>query len=182
VISMAKLSSQFYAAPWEIAAFVRQVVQRFELDVCLVRKAPFKLRRVSGPQGLSDEAIAAADWVVFSVGAMESGVENARSLELAYPDALTLEVGTLRDEGLRESWLRARTENAAAMKRWRQVARALASITYAGVVAVDPSTGVDGPPLGAMRCTAAARELNARGVRVLPGVGSTLLRLIDPRE
>jgi hypothetical protein len=149
---MAKLSSQFYAAPWEIAAFVRQVVQRFELDVCLVRKAPFKLRRVSGP------------------------------LELAYPDALTLEVGTLRDEGLRESWLRARTENAAAMKRWRQVARALASITYAGVVAVDPSTGVDGPPLGAMRCTAAARELNARGVRVLPGVGSTLLRLIDPRE
>lgn len=177
---MAKLSSQFYATPAELADFVRGVLRRYRVSAGLVRKHPFRIDPVEPGADLTDDAVGIADWVVFAVEPIEGEVTSAKALETTVPDALTLEVGRLDEHGLRQSWLRAMGDNEAAMKLWARVARDLRTITYAGVTAVDPATGVRGPASRTVRCTPGARELDARGVRILPAAGTTSLRLTDP--
>ncbi len=177
---MAKLSSQFYATPGEVAEFVRGVLRRYRVSAALVRKNPFRLDHVGPCAELSDDAVAIADWVLFAVEPIEGEVMSAKALETTVPAALTLEVGRLDEDGLRQSWLRAMGDNEAAMKLWGRVARDLRAITYAGVTAVDPATGVRGPASRTVRCTPGARDLDARGVPILPLAGTTCLRLTDP--
>lgn len=180
-MTMTKLSSQFYATPAEVADFVRGVLRRYRVWAGLVRKHPFRLDPVEPGADVDDDAVAVADWVVFTLAPVESEVASAKELGALAADALTLEIGRVDDDGLRQSWLRAMTENDAAMKVWGRVARDLRAITYAGVTAVDPATGVPGPVSRTLRCTSGARELDARGVRILPAAGTTLLRLTHPR-
>jgi hypothetical protein len=175
---MAKLSSQFYAAPSENASFVRDVMASHPVKVGLVHKVPFSLERVAVGARLADGSVAGADWVVFAIEEFDDSSRDVRGFRDAHPDALTLELGRLDESGLRESWLHAKSESAEAMAIWRRVARELRGRTYSGVVALDETSGEPGPMLPAWRCTEGARELFVKGVRILPVAGKTRLAIL----
>ena len=176
---MAKLSNQFYATPSEITSFVRDVMGKHRVETALIHKSPFSVERVASDERLSESSVGGADWVVFTTGAVDDSAADVRAFRLAHPGAMTLEVGRLDEGGLRESWLHAQTDDAAAMAIWGRVARDLRGRTYAGVAAVDGTSGAIGPILRAWRCTVGARELYARGVGILPAAGTTRLAIVE---
>lgn len=177
---MAKLSSQFYATPSEVASFVRDVVGKHRVEKALVRKVPFSVEQVVSEEQLSESSVRAADWVVFTLAAIDESPADVPAFRRAHPDAMTLEVGRFSEAGLQESWLHAQSENATAMAVWGRIARDLRGRTYAGVAAVNATSGVIGPILRAWRCTVGARDLYARGVRILPAAGTARLAIIEP--
>jgi len=176
---VAKLSTQFYATASEVTLFVQDVIRKHHVEATLVHKVPFSIERVTSHDQLSESAVAAADWVVFTTEPIAESAHPS-GFRLAHPDAMMLEVGRLDGSGLRESWLHALSESASAMALWSRVARDLRRMTYAGVAVVDGTTGAIGPVLPAWRCTAGARDLYLRGVTILPAAGKTRLAIVEP--
>ena len=168
---MADISIQFHALPEELLAFVRQVVAEFDLRVVALRYRPFRARELAEDQLADCFADDSPDRRLhFSLG--EPALAVARELEFGdkNPDSLRLDVGVVDSNGVRESWLSARTDNSAALAVWRQVAKRLKGITEQGATAISPKTGGRGPARS-HRFSAGAKRLEAAGTPMLTITG-----------
>jgi len=76
----------------------------------------------------------------------------------------------LSPDGLRESWLSARTANTTAIATWKKIAKRLKSMTVQGATAINPDTKTTGPAKG-HRFSEGARTLEAAGVPMLTITG-----------
>jgi hypothetical protein len=171
---MADISIQFHALPEELREFVKQIVPEFGLHVIAIRFPPYRAVELDSEQ--VDEAFTDSspyDELAFTLrqpilpakGNMEFCDKN--------PDALWLAIGKRTKTDLRESWLSARTENAAVLAVWKKIAKRLRGMTERGALAVQPKTGATGPARD-HRYTAGAKALEASGVPMLTITGIIL--------
>ena len=89
--------------------------------------------------------------------------------------ALLLDIGRRSSEGLRESWLTAKTQDTGVSAKWKDFAARLRSITKLGTVAVNPQTGAS-VRLKDHRFSPGAKKLEVEGVPMLPAAGTSRLR------
>ena len=89
--------------------------------------------------------------------------------------ALLLDIGRQTVEGLRESWLTAKTQAPGLYSKWKEFADRLRSITKLGTVAINPQTGAS-VSLKGHRFSPGAKKLESEGVPMLPVAGTSQLR------
>src|SRR5262249_54727334 len=147
--------------------FLREIVADYGLHMIALRTRPFEIGELS--QGALDEYLlgdSPSKRLQFTL--KDPVLPVAHELEFAdkNPDSLRLDVGTLGRDGLRESWLSARTEDPSAIATWKKVARKLKEMTVQGATAINPKTGATGPAKG-HRFSEGAAKLQATGVPML---------------
>lgn len=168
---MADISIQFHAMPEELRAFVRQIVADFDLLVVALRFRPFDASELSGGQldgCFSDDS--PYKRLHFTLGKPILPVAHELDFGDKNPDSLRLDIGTLDEDGVRESWLSARTENPAAITKWKKIAKRLKTITEQGATAINPKTGGVGP-VKSHRFMEGAKRLEATGTPMLTITG-----------
>lgn len=105
---------------------------------------------------------------VLAVGALNEFLDRNSS-------ALLLDIGRQTVEGLRESWLTAKTEDPGLYSKWKKFADRLRSITKLGTVAINPQTGAS-MSLKGHRFSPGAKKLESEGVPMLPVAGTSRLK------
>jgi hypothetical protein len=159
---MAELMVRFHATPAELADWLQVLMAGGGVSVTAVRFGPFGV----APVGAADLADVLADGRVrrlaVTPGQPLLAVERHSGFLAANPAALLIDVGRREPAGLRETWLTARTPEAAAMRRWRDFAATVQAAT-------EPTSHPDSPTT--RRCTPAAAALAAHGVALLPVAG-----------
>lgn len=171
---MADISIQFHALPEELRDFVRQAVSDYGLHVVAIRFPPYEAIELDPDQ--LDEAFADSspyDQLTFTVHKPRLPAKGNMELWDKNPDALNLQFGRGTENGLVESHLLARTENAAALAVWKKIAKRLKGMTEKGALAVQPKTGATGSARD-HRYTAGAKALEASGVAMLTITGINL--------
>jgi hypothetical protein len=171
---MADVSIQFHALPEEQLDFVKQCVSEFNLYLVAVRFPPYEASELDAVR--LDEAFAdESPYHQFTFTIHEPRLPAKGNMELwdKNPDALNIQIGRRSEEGLMESALFARSENAAALAVWKKIAKRLKIMTKKGALAVQPKTGATGPAPG-HRYTNGAKVLEASGVPMLTITGIIL--------
>ncbi len=168
---MADISVQFHALPEELLSFVRQIIADFGLHVVALRYRPFDASELSESQlagCFSDDSLYKR--LHFTIGNPVLPVTHELDFGDQNPDSLRLDIGTLGGDGLRESWLSARTEDPAAFATWKKIAKRLKGLAEQGATAVNPKTGRMGPAKW-HRFTEGAKRLEATGISMLTITG-----------
>ena len=168
---MPDISIQFHALPEELLSFLRQIVSEFNLHVVALRFRPFSASEI--PVGQFDHLFSdqsTSKRFHFSQDKPVLSVADELEFSDKNPDSLRLDVGSRGEEGLRESWLSARTENATALATWKKIAKQLKGMTVQGATAVNPNTGASGSVKG-HRFTEGAKRLEAIGFPLLSITG-----------
>lgn len=173
---MPDISIQFHSLPQELVELIRQFSDEAQPRLVSFCKRPF--RSETFEVGLLDKIFEDPEtWrVVFTAAAPILGGDSSLAFMDSNPDCLILEIGRLTEAGLGESWLSARTSDAATAARWQLLAKRLRQITKAGALAVNPDTGATSR-LRNHRYTDGALRLAQANVPILPGAGGTLIRL-----
>jgi len=174
--AMADLSIQFHALPAEAIQFALDVVRDFDVSPLAIRVRPFGAQPIDDPNELGlilQEG--GVSRVVFCFGKPSLLALDESGFIKLNPDSLRLDIGKLTEQGLRQSWLSARTENREAMALWKKIAARLRSATNAGAMAINPATGAK-CVIKDYRYTANAKIMSESGLRMLPIAGSSILK------
>ncbi len=172
---MAGLSIQFHALPSEISLLINECFAEHPLYTIGVSFPPFAATELTFDQ-VSDAIINGPYWrFIFTENKPLLPIRSAKELSEKHPDALVLDVGRKRPEGLDESWLCCRIPGATVNERWKRIAQKLRKITQSGAVAVDPKT-MASTTVKNHRFTKGAKELNEQGWPMLPIAGTVILR------
>jgi hypothetical protein len=174
---MADISIQFHALPEELRDFVKQCVADFGLRVVAIHYRPFEAVEVEGDR-LNEPFLDSSTHrrLHFTLGTPTLPAANELDFGDKNPDALRLDIGERSKNELRESWLSARTENAAALAVWKKIAKRLKAMTEKGALAVNSKTGDTGPARG-HRYTLGAKALQTSGVPMLDLGGVIIFKL-----
>jgi hypothetical protein len=174
------ISIQFHAIPEELLALVRTAVIDFGLHIVAMRYFPFAATEV-GLDNLENVFAAGSPYcelgltidkpVIPLTGAMEFLDKN--------PGALRLAVERASKEGLRQSFLVARTDNSAILATWKEIAKRLKKVTQAGVTVTNPDTGAFVQDRN-FRYSAGAKALASSGVPMLPIAGGNRIEFSKP--
>lgn len=173
---MRKLSLQFHALPSEIPDLFSELMDDLGLFVVeLVGKPPgFRLL------GDTERAIfdQYRDALAFSIVEPQLDAINMNEFRIKNPDALVLQIGSITDKGLSESWLSAMTDNKAAMDRWRKASKHAQAKMLIGATAVNPHNGAEAP-MKWHRFTYGAQNAYENGTNILPSAGNSVIKLPD---
>jgi len=175
---MPTISMQFHAEPNELMPLLVEGLAQATLLVAL-RDSPFSISEihdeVEAARALQDSSVSE---VIMLTGRPDiQGVTSDDDLLRRHPGSLLLEIGRVRPQGLRESWLACKDASVADHARWRKVGNALRRITIAGCQARDPVSGATSQ-MRNHRHTAGARSLAAKGVPILPAAGAARLEFV----
>lgn len=173
---MASLSIQFWAMPSEMASLLADLFRDEGIFVSeQTSQRGFQQADRSAieipPEGGKAFAFTLTPPLLGAASSYEFAERNA--------GALHLDVGKLTSAGLKESWLSAKTDDEAAIKRWRRAASKLRIGTRAGFVATNPTSGASAT-YRTGRHTALAREAYAKGLPMLPVAGNAVVSLPMP--
>ncbi len=167
---MPDIGIQFLALPEELADFFGECVKEHDLHVVKVSFPPYHAEEVA-PESLrglfSDSSNTQA--IGFTTGT-PTAMSQMRQFRDANPDGLHLEIGKRSKEGIKESFLSARTSNKGAYAIWKKIAKKLKAITSAGAIVIHPVTGVTGPAQW-YRFTEGAKAAAASGTMLLSSTG-----------
>jgi hypothetical protein len=171
---MADISIDFHALPEELRDFVKQAVSDFGLHVVAIRFPPYEAVELNVDQ-LGEEFADSSAYKRLAFTLQQPSLPVTPELDFAIknPDALWLQIGERTKNELKESWLSARTEDAAALIVWKKIAKRLQAMTEKGALAMQPTTGAIGPARG-HRYTAGAKALEASGVTMITITGIIL--------
>ncbi len=177
---MADISIQFHALPEELLSFVRGFVADFGLSVVALRYRPFDAHEPSESR-LNDcfSVESLHKRLHFALGKFTLPAANELDFGDKNPGSLRLDVGTLCEGGLAESWLSSRTEDPESIAVWKKIAKRLRSLTEQGATAVNLKTGAMGPAKG-HRFTDGAKRLEATGVPMLTITGIVMKPGVPP--
>lgn len=170
---MSKLSIQLHALPSEVPLLLRGLLNDPAVFATVAEGLPLRFRALVNR---ADPALSECKAVLFTLS--QPVMDSATLLEFkrANADVLIFEIGHQTSAGLAESWLWAMSENAEAMKRWKQAAKQLQALTHTGAVAVNPVSGASAPMKG-HRFTDGAQASYASGMVMRPAAGNSLVQL-----
>jgi hypothetical protein len=169
-------SSQFHALPEELVQFVREQVAEFGLRVATVRHFPYRMEELDTKDLLEAFADPTVYSLVLAVPPLVAPVNDLNDLLQKNPGALLLDIGRRTENGLRESWIRARASAPDVVKVWKKIFSRFKRVTRAGATAINPATGATSRARD-HRYTEGAMALNREGVAMLPMAGTAILRL-----
>ena len=172
---MADISIQFHALRHELLPLVKQSMSDFDLHVVAMTYFPFTAVTLS--MGDLDRIFADPSTyreLAFTLEKAKLPVKTNEFLDLN-PDALALQIQSVAENGLRQSWLGCRTTNEAALSAWKKITRRLKRITSAGVTVTNPKTGAHAQ-YRTFRYTAGAKALEFTGVPMLPAAGGCIVK------
>jgi hypothetical protein len=174
---MADISIQFHALPQELLPFVQQCVADFDLYIVAMRFFPFEAIEVR-PDDLESVFSESSPYreLGFTLHKPTIPVKSNTDYVDKNPDSLRIDIQRTSKEGLRQTWLTARTDNVEALAVWRKIGKRLKEMTQAGVIAVNPDTGATALSR-TFRYTAGAKALESSGVLMLPAAGGCILKL-----
>lgn len=175
---MADVSVELHALEEELLSFIEEIVKEFKLSVCVMSFPPFDVKEID----ISDLRKATSDTKTDRVALTISPPSLPWTTFLKFldhnPGTMTIDLGRLTEQGLKESWLTARTSNPAVLDTWRRVARKLRSRTKAGAIAINPETGASSK-VRTHRFTKGALNLHEQGVAMLSLTNSAVFRPVD---
>ena len=175
---MADISIQFYAIGQEIGTWLEEWLHIHGATLVAMTFHPFSVKEVESQgirEALRDQAVRQ---LCLFVAKPKLDVRYKSDFEHANPDRLMLGIGSLTEEGLHESWLACRTDNADALKSWRRIAKDLKAKTKAGVTGVNRQNGVSAF-YKSDRYSHGAKELEDAGTPMLSitGAAGPIIRL-----
>jgi hypothetical protein len=179
---MTDVHVQFHALPQELLPLVTEWVAEFGLSAVAIRFFPFEVKAVALEElqeVFTDDS--PYEEVVLTVGKPSLHASHQMDFADKNPSALHIGIKRLRLEGLRQTFLSARTDDPRALAIWKQSAKRLKKITRAGVVAANPDTGATSYNRTS-RYTAGAESMASAGVAMLPIGGGVILRFPDSAE
>jgi hypothetical protein len=171
---MSKLSIQLHALPSEVTSLLHGLLSDPAVFVTVAEGVPMQFRTIANR---ADHQLSGCSAVLFTPSEPILGARTLSEFKNSNPDVLVFEIGQQTSSDLAESWLWAMTENAATMKRWKQAARQLQSLTQTGALAVNPVTGATAPMKG-HRFTEGAQASYARGMTMRPAAGNSIVQLV----
>ncbi|HEX5745451.1 MAG TPA: hypothetical protein VFZ09_04350 [Archangium sp.] len=175
---MTDISIQLHALPEELLPIMSECARDFSLHVTALRFKPFTATAIDADVLHEPMLDGGVRRIAFTITKPSLPAETLNGFLDRNPDALLLDLGRLKENGLGESWLTARTSNTVALEIWKRVAQKFRSATKAGAIAIDPRTGATSK-LKAHRYSEGARALQSKGVVMLPVAGSSIIKLPD---
>jgi hypothetical protein len=175
---MADLSIQFHALPDEIIPLVCSFLDEVQACVSAIKYRPFLVTAVDRAKLSTVLGNVKVDRVAFTLASPALPARGMLEFLDRNPDALVLDVGKVLDIGLQESWLTARTHDAATLSAWRKLSKRVLAATATGAIAVNPQTGATAPARG-HRFSTGAKAMDRAGVPMLPAAGTARFRFND---
>lgn len=172
---MPDISIQFHALPKEVLSFAHNIITDLNLHVTVVRFHPFEAHELPNEELDHIQSIDTNyKRMYFTITKPILPASNELDFADKNPDSLRLDVGSLEESGLRESWLSARTENLQVVSVWKQIAKKLRGLTKPGGTSVHPKTGATAPAKS-HRFSEGAKELELSGVPLL-AINNTIMK------
>lgn len=171
---MTDIQVQFHADPIELIDLVSTWWLNGSVHMTAIQLRPFKASEVLDLVELT------AKWPVSMLAVTtwhpHVHVDSWSGFLKQNPGALVLEVGPLCTDGLRESSLSSRCSDEAVAQVWKRFAGQLRKITHGGVW-VSTEDGQHRRFYRNHRYTEGARQLQSRGIRILPSAGNAHIHL-----
>lgn len=171
---MGSLSIQFHALRREIADMVIAMGAETGVSVTLMTGTPFCARTWDGKPGAIDDTDVSS--FCFTLYPVNTSHKSRYDFVMQHPNALVLDVGSLTEHGLKESWLSCKTDDEVCLRKWKEMAKLLKKNTFCGAVALRPATG-ETALMRHHRYTAGAQQLFRLGVNMLPIAGVVQIQL-----
>ncbi len=150
-----------------------QFLADFGLHVVAIRYSPFEADELVGDLNEPFSDASTHRRLQFTLGMPTLPVVHELDFGAKNPDALRLDIGKRTKKDLKESWLSARTGNAAALAVWKKIAKRSKDMTEKGARVVQHKTGASGPARG-HRYTPGAKALEASGLLMLTITGNIM--------
>jgi hypothetical protein len=166
---------QFHALPQELLPLVREWVTEFGLNAVALKFSPFELKQVA-PEELETVFADDSPYAEIVLTLAKPSLQASHQMDFAdkNPGALHVGIKRIGAEGLRQTFISARTNDPRSVATWKEAANRLRKVTKAGVIAVSPDTGARSYNRTS-RYTAGAESMASLGVAMLPiGGGVTL--------
>jgi len=173
---MKKVMIQFHAAIEELVEYANSASSELGLIMTVMVLRPFTLQEIEGMLSVSDLAL---DGDIHLVLTREKPIMGALSPNNFYDlntGVTGLHVGRLTERGLRESALAFMSDDEEKISVANKLASRLKKITRAGATAVNPITGAEAS-VRSHRYTEGAKAMYDKGVKILPAVGNSFLKL-----
>lgn len=173
---MPSIEVYFHCVIDELVPIVRWFAEDCGGHVIATRFPPFRAELVDTARiesALRDLTVGSL-MLTWSPPVVPDGGHRQSALLDANPGHLTLEVGRLEAEGLRQSTMTA-TASPEILARWKTLSRRIKSITKAGATAVNPETGATSRARE-YRYTEGAKRLADEGTPMLPLAGGARIR------
>jgi hypothetical protein len=176
---MTGMSIQFHALPEELLPIFAEAVTSDNLHVFAVRFPPFSIAKIE-PSRLGEAFADPSIWrFKFTMSPVDlAKVTNGNEFLDMNPDALILDIGPKREQGLRESRLSTMADVSKKTSPWAKIAMKLRAITKTGAISVNPDNGASGKARG-HRFSKGARALELSGVPMVSLTGSARFLLHD---
>ena len=176
---MAGVGLQFHAEPVELLGLAERWALAEGLYVALEQFFPeYGARAVDAAELCAVASrMGRVDRVVLGTAPLRVDASSALALVEANPGRLTVLLGKLTDEGLRESWIAGGAEDEPTLRLWRRLVRRARTSMHMGATVVGAS-GIDAPA-PSHRHTEGAHLLAMRGVRMLALAGGSEYRFDD---
>jgi hypothetical protein len=175
---MTDISLQFHALPEEVLPPFRRFVEDAHGHVVAIRFNPFEASLAEPAELEQLFADSSIRRLAVTLRPPDLSANGMNQFLDHNPGALLLEIGRSTPDGLRESWLTARTDDADTLSKWRGLLKKLRSLTKAGAMAVNPETGARAK-MRSHRFTAGAKALERNGTPILPAAGGARIELGD---
>jgi hypothetical protein len=135
------LSLQFHALPDETVSMLADVISDPNVHILEFEdnKSEFRILR-NDVQDIRSKADRIST-LVFLLGRPTALANSVYEFVGLNPGAMSVSIGHVSGRELAESWLAARTDNEATMKRWRRTASYLRKCMRSGATAENPKTG-----------------------------------------
>jgi hypothetical protein len=167
---MTDINIDFHATPDELCDWVREWSNFGEIHLVVMRFPPISFEEISVdkiPDVFADSAVRR---ISFLLQPFDPSIKYQSDFDDEYNHQLVLEVGRSTPDGLGESWIACRTDNAEALNLWRRIANDLKARTDYGLTAINRQTGETGF-YKKHRYSQGAKALDDKGVPILSIVG-----------
>ena len=172
------MNIQFHALPEELLGFIKNWSKRFNLNVSAGRLFPeFVAEEVSDLD--KDEQIEGADFIYLGLSPPNLEATSSYDFLSKNPNYLSIYLGKLDKEGLRESSVSGITTNSEELEIWKKIAREIKKETSTGLWAVNPVLMTKGFYKNA-RYTQGAYNLAKGKTKLLPAAGWNYYTIEEP--
>jgi hypothetical protein len=165
---MAKIGTQFHAAPDEILNFIKECSEEFHLHVAILRSFPtFSVNILHSTDGV--KSISNSKTIRICLYQYEPDLDANDQSEFfdKNPECLTITIGKYHDNQLGESSIGSLVQDANTLKMWKKIITKFKSNTYTGAWVVNSLSGEKAFYKHHIY-TEGARKLFLEGVKVVP--------------
>ena len=179
---MSSINIQFYALPEELFCFAEKWIREFNFHIVALKSLPnFKAIEISSVSDLKELFISNGEVNTICLGFQPMDLFNHSSYDFhrRNPNYLSIDIGRLNTEGLRESALSGMTDEPDVLKVWKKLAKEIRNQSSAGLWAINPVTQAKAFYKN-VRFTAGAGEVAKRGTKLLPSAGWVYYTIEEP--